>query len=58
MELLLDLKKRYTYADYLKWADDKVRELIDGFIKIMSPAAKPIHQEINASLIYELMNNE
>jgi len=54
MELLLDLKKRYTYADYLTWADDKVRELIDGFIKIMSPAAKPIHQEINASLIYEL----
>jgi Uma2 family endonuclease len=54
MDLLLDLNKRYTYADYLTWADDKVRELIDGFIKVMSPAAKPIHQRINASLIYVL----
>jgi len=54
MELLLDLKKRYTYADYLTWADDRVRELIDGFIKIMSPAAKPVHQETSASLIYGL----
>jgi Uma2 family endonuclease len=53
MELVLNLKKRYTYADYLTWADDKVRELIGGFIKVMSPSAKPIHQEVNASLIYE-----
>ena len=28
MGLVLDLKKRYTYADYLTWADDKVRDLI------------------------------
>ena len=41
MELFLDLKKRYTYADYLTWADDKVCELIDGFIKTMSPKPKP-----------------
>ena len=54
MELLLDLKKRYSYADYLTWADDKVRELIDGFIKTMSPSAKPIHQEISLSLSSEL----
>ena len=32
MELQLDLTKRYTYADYLTWLDDKRRELIDGFI--------------------------
>ena len=50
MELLLDLKKRYTYADYLTWADDKVRELIDGFIKVMSPAASTIHQEVGGNL--------
>ena len=37
MELSLDLKKRYTYADYLMWTDDKLRELIDGFIKITPP---------------------
>ena len=54
MELVLDLKKRYTYADYLTWADDKARELIDGFIKIMSPKPKPIHQVISGLLITEL----
>jgi len=30
MELSLD--KRYTHADYLTWADDKVRELIDDLV--------------------------
>jgi len=34
--LVLDLKKRYTFADYLTWADDVRRELIDGFIKMMA----------------------
>ena len=54
MEILLDLKKRYSYADYLTWADDKMRELIDGFIKIMSPAAGTIHQRTCAKLITRL----
>ena len=36
MELSLDLNKRYTYADYLTWMDNKTRELIHGFIKMMS----------------------
>ena len=27
MELSLDLNKRYTYADYLTWMDDKMRVL-------------------------------
>jgi len=54
MELILDLKKRYTYADYLTWADDKARELIDGFIKMMSPKPKPIHQLVSCSLATEL----
>ena len=34
--LVLDLKKKYTFADYLTWADDVRRELIDGFIKMMA----------------------
>jgi Uma2 family endonuclease len=34
--LELDETKRYTYADYLTWLDDKRRELIDGFIHLMS----------------------
>ena len=51
MELVLDMNKRYSYADYLTWADDKMRELIDGFIKSMSPAASPKHQEVTGILV-------
>ena len=47
--LSLDLKTRYSYADYLTWLDNKRRELIDGFIKMMS-APKPVHQKISLSL--------
>jgi len=54
MELSLDLNKRYSYADYLTWTDDKVRELIDGFIKMMSPKPKPIHQLVRGLLATEL----
>jgi len=32
----LDESKRYSYADYLTWIDDKRRELINGFINLMS----------------------
>ena len=54
MELVLDLNKRYSYADYLSWADDKMRELIDGFIKVMSKP-KPIHQAISGKLTARLI---
>ena len=54
--LQLDLNKRYTYADYLTWMDDKRRELIDGFIKLMSPAPRRIHQEVAARLFTQLWN--
>ncbi len=57
METLhLDLKKRYTFADYLTWMDDKRRELIDGFINLMTPAPLRIHQEIAANLYLEIGN--
>jgi Uma2 family endonuclease len=47
--LVLDINKRYTYADYLTWADDKMRELIDGFVKMMSaPGTK--HQRASVKL--------
>jgi Uma2 family endonuclease len=45
----LDLGKRYSYADYLTWIDDKCRELIDGFVKMMS-APKLVHQSISGNL--------
>ena len=54
MELVLDLKKRYTYADYLTWADNKMRELIDGFIKAMAPAPSTLHQRTCIKLITRL----
>ena len=52
--LVLDLNKRYTYADYLTWADDKMRELIDGIIHLMSPAPKLKHQKINGIIFVNL----
>jgi Uma2 family endonuclease len=54
MELSLDLNKRYTYADYLTWLDDKARELIDGFIKIMSPAPRMKHAEVSYNISWFL----
>ena len=54
MELSLDLQKRYTYADYLTWWDDQRRELIDGFIKLMSPAPRSAHARANANIFWEL----
>jgi Uma2 family endonuclease len=56
MELSLDLKKRYTYADYLTWWDDKRRELVNGFIRMMAPAPKVRHQEISGNLFGEFRN--
>jgi len=54
MELSLNLEKRYTYADYLTWADGQVRELIDGFIKMMAPAPSSKHQVVCGKLITRL----
>jgi len=42
----LSLNKRYTYADYLTWLDDKRCELIDGFINLMTPAPARKHQYV------------
>ena len=54
--LQLDLNKRYTFADYLTWMDEKRRELIGGFIKMMSPAPRRIHQDVAARLFTQLWN--
>ncbi len=50
--LQLDLNKRYTYADYLTWFDDQRRELYNGFIKLMSPAPRRVHQSVSMNLIF------
>ena len=53
--LNLDLSKRYTYADYLNWFDDVRRELIDGFIHLMSGPMRR-HVEVTSTLIIRLGN--
>ena len=50
MELSLDMKKRYTYADYLTWLDDQSRELIHGVIKLMSPSPRVRHAEVSFNI--------
>jgi len=47
--LNLDINKRYTYADYLTWMDDKRRELFDGMVKMMTPAPSNKHQFISTN---------
>ena len=47
--LNLDMSKRYTYADYLTWLDDKRRELIDGFIHLMSAPMRR-HAHVSAKI--------
>ncbi len=54
--LQLDLNKRYTYADYLTWFDDQRRELYNGFIKLMSPAPRRVHQSVSGQLYRSLSN--
>ncbi len=57
MEALnIDLNKRYTFANYLTWFDDKRRELIDGFVKLMSPAPLSVHQAVSANLFGLIWN--
>jgi len=51
----LDESKRYTYADYLTWLDDKRRELINGFIHLMSA---PLRRHAGVSSeIYHLIKS-
>ena len=52
MELSLDLNKRYTYADYLTWWDDKTRELIHGVIQMMSPAPRVEHARVSTNILW------
>ncbi|KAA6316705.1 hypothetical protein EZS27_033023 [termite gut metagenome] len=57
MELQLDRNKRYTYADYLTWTDNKMRELLDGFIKIMSQAPTLTHARLTRKISYPMIRH-
>jgi len=56
MEVIIEQDKKYTYADYLKWLDDKRRELINGFVRLMTPAPARIHQKVLAVVFNKLYN--
>ena len=53
MELTIDPNRRYTYADYLTWLDDKRRELWEGIVKLMSPAPSKTHQIVSGRIYGE-----
>lgn len=46
MNTAIDLKEKYTYADYLTWPEEERWELIDGYPYDMSPAPRRKHQGI------------
>jgi len=46
----LDVKKQYSYADYLSWQFNERVELIKGWLYKMSPAPRRLHQKIETAL--------
>ncbi|MDR0811930.1 MAG: Uma2 family endonuclease [Paludibacter sp.] len=56
MELALNTNHRYSYADYLTWLDDKRRELIDGFVHLMSPAPAMRHETTRLNIAVNIKN--
>jgi len=42
---LLDVNKRYTYADYLQWHFEERVELIKGKLFKIAPAPNKLHQK-------------
>jgi Uma2 family endonuclease len=49
----LDYLPHYCYDDYKQWSGDW--ELIDGIAYAMAPSPSFTHQEINARIIFQLM---
>ncbi|MEM9340458.1 MAG: Uma2 family endonuclease [Bacteroidota bacterium] len=50
MGIAIDLKGKYSYADYLTWPDEERWELIEGYPYDMSPAPNRKHQGILGEL--------
>ena len=51
----LDLSKRYSYADYLKWQLEEYVELIRGKVFRMSPSPGRRHQDVSSMLLHFLL---
>ncbi|KAE9535137.1 Uma2 family endonuclease [Ursidibacter arcticus] len=52
----LDLKRSYSYSDYLLWQLKERVEIIKGKILAMSPAPNRLHQRISMKLTLQLAN--
>lgn len=48
-----ELKKGYTYGDYLKWDEDERWEIVEGEAYNMSPSPSRLHQAILRELLYQ-----
>jgi len=48
---LIYVTQRYTYADYLTWADDKMREIIDGFVYFFSAPLRRHAKAVSSFII-------
>lgn len=51
--VILDPNKRYSYADYLNWFDDKRRELFNGIVNLMSGTTRK-HQAVSGNIFYKI----
>ena len=56
MEISLSPDKRYSYADYLTWADQVRREILNGIVKLMSPAPARMHQKVSMRILKPFIN--
>jgi len=54
-EAQVKYSRLYTYSDYLKWDDDKRRELIDGVPYLMSAPGRR-HQIVSRTLLVQFVN--
>jgi len=50
-DLFIDREKRYSYADYLTWMDDKRRELYNGTVYELFSAPNSIHARITSNIM-------
>jgi Uma2 family endonuclease len=55
-QFYLSKSKRYTYADYLTWLDDRRRELIDGVIFDLISALPVIHAKVSGWIFNKVYN--
>ncbi len=56
MPLPESVESKYTYADYMKWSEDRRWELLDGRAYDMSPSPSTEHQRLFRRLFVQIAN--